>query len=110
MLGFENDSTVDGLRWATISSKRTVRVTLVEGQTLSKYPRRASLNDLYSNVDDTLTFVVALMGGELFRNPTNYPVTKQGRNRVIWPLIYYGLGMMPSRSGASTHWAVDRST
>jgi len=39
------------------------------------------------------------MGGELFRNPTTYPLTKQRRNRVIWPLIYYGLGMMHFKIG-----------
>ncbi|CAN5839061.1 hypothetical protein BH23ACT4_BH23ACT4_14550 [soil metagenome] len=59
----------------------------------------SSFNDLYSSVDDTLRFLEALMGGELFRDPTTYPLMEERRNRVIWPLIYYGLGIMHFKIG-----------
>jgi D-alanyl-D-alanine carboxypeptidase len=59
----------------------------------------ASFNDLYSSVDDTLTFLAALVRGELFRDPTTYPLMAEKRNRVIWPLIHYGLGMMHFKIG-----------
>jgi D-alanyl-D-alanine carboxypeptidase len=59
----------------------------------------ASFNDLYSSVDDTLTFLAALIAGELFNDPATYPLMAQKRNRVIWPVIYYGLGMMHFKVG-----------
>ncbi len=69
------------------------------GQALAIPQAMASFNDLYSNVDDTLTFLAALMRGELFRNPATYPLMEERRNRVIWPLIHYGLGMMHFKIG-----------
>ncbi len=59
----------------------------------------ASFNDLYSSVDDTLRFVAALTRGDLFSDPSTYPLMAQRRNRVIWPVIYYGLGMMHFKVG-----------
>jgi D-alanyl-D-alanine carboxypeptidase len=59
----------------------------------------ASFNDLYSSVDDSLTFLSALVRGELFRDSTTYPLMAEKRNRVIWPLIHYGLGMMHFKIG-----------
>ena len=59
----------------------------------------ASFNDLYSTVDDTLTFLAALMRGGLFADRGTYPLMEERRNRVIWPLIHYGLGMMHFRIG-----------
>jgi D-alanyl-D-alanine carboxypeptidase len=59
----------------------------------------ASFNDLYSSVEDTLTFLTALVGGRLFTDPSTYPLMEERRNRVIWPLIHYGLGMMHFKIG-----------
>ena len=59
----------------------------------------ASFNDLYSSVDDTLRFVTALAGGGLFSDPSTYRLMAERRNRVIWPVIYYGLGMMRFKIG-----------
>ena len=58
-----------------------------------------SFNDLYSSVDDTLRFLAALTGGELFSDPSTYRLMAKRRNRVIWPVIYYGLGMMHFKIG-----------
>lgn len=70
-----------------------------EGEPLVIPRALASFNDLYSSVDDTLRFLGALMGGELFADPTTYEMMKERRNRVIWPAIHYGLGMMYFRIG-----------
>lgn len=59
----------------------------------------ASFNDLYSSADDTLRFLAALMRGELFAEPATYELMEERRNRVIWPLIHYGLGMMHFKIG-----------
>jgi len=59
----------------------------------------SSFNDLYSTVDDTLTFLSALVRGELFSDPATFPLMEERRNRVIWPLIHYGLGMMHFKIG-----------
>lgn len=59
----------------------------------------SSFNDLYSSVDDTLRFFSALKGGELFADPATFPLMEEPRNRVIWPLIHYGLGMMHFKIG-----------
>ncbi|MFP3913843.1 MAG: serine hydrolase domain-containing protein [Actinomycetota bacterium] len=60
----------------------------------------ASFNDLYGSADDALRFLAALIRGELFSHPGTYPMMEQRRNRVIWPLIHYGLGMMHFKVGA----------
>jgi D-alanyl-D-alanine carboxypeptidase len=70
-----------------------------DGRPLEIPKAMASFNDLYSSVDDTLRFLAALMGGELFGDPATYPLMEERRNRVIWPLIYYGLGMMHFKIG-----------
>ncbi len=59
----------------------------------------ASFNDLYSSADDTLRFLAALMRGELFADLATYELMAERRNRVIWPLIHYGLGMMHFKVG-----------
>lgn len=59
----------------------------------------ASFNDLYSSVEDTLRFLGALIGGELFSESATYQMMKERRNRVIWPVIHYGLGMMHFKVG-----------
>lgn len=60
----------------------------------------ASANDLISRSDDLLRFIGALIGGELFIDAATYPMMEQRRNRVIWPYIHYGLGMMHFKIGA----------
>lgn len=60
----------------------------------------ASANDLISTTDDLLRFGAALIGGELFTDAATYPMMEQRRNRVIWPYIHYGLGMMHFKIGA----------
>jgi D-alanyl-D-alanine carboxypeptidase len=65
-----------------------------KGRPLTIPNAMASFNDLCSTVDDTQRFLSALEGGELFSDPATYPFMEQRRNRVIWPLIHYGLGVM----------------
>lgn len=60
----------------------------------------ASANDLISTVDDLLRFMTALTGEELFTEATTFPMMARRRNRVIWPYINYGLGMMHFKIGA----------
>jgi D-alanyl-D-alanine carboxypeptidase len=59
----------------------------------------ASSNDLVSTADDTLRFLRSLNGGEVFAYPATVGLMRQGWKRVIWPLIYYGLGTMRFRVG-----------
>ncbi len=70
-----------------------------KGRPLEIPQAMSSLNDLYSDVDDTLRFLAALKGGELFADPATFPLMEERRNRVIWPLIHYGLGMMHFKIG-----------
>ncbi|MGF1597111.1 MAG: serine hydrolase domain-containing protein [Acidimicrobiales bacterium] len=70
-----------------------------DGRPLEIPQAMASLNDLYSTADDTLTFLAALRGSELFADPSTYPLMEKRRNRVIWPLIHYGLGTMHFKIG-----------
>lgn len=60
----------------------------------------ASANDLFSTTDDLLRFLTALISGKLFTHAATYPMMEQRRNRVIWPYIHYGLGMMHFKIGA----------
>lgn len=69
------------------------------GRPLAIPQAMSSFNDLYSNVDDTLRFLAALLGGDLFADPATFPLMEERRNRVIWPLIHYGLGMMHFKIG-----------
>jgi D-alanyl-D-alanine carboxypeptidase len=59
----------------------------------------ACFNDLYSSANDTLRFLTALIRRELFADPATYELMEERRNRVIWPLIHYGLGMMHFKIG-----------
>lgn len=70
-----------------------------KGRPLEIPQAMSSFNDLYSDVDDTLKFLAALMRGELFADPATFPLMEERRNRVIWPLIHYGLGMMHFKIG-----------
>jgi D-alanyl-D-alanine carboxypeptidase len=58
-----------------------------------------SFNDLNSTADDTLRFLRSLNGGEVFADPATVGLMRQGWKRVIWPLIYYGLGTMRFKVG-----------
>lgn len=69
------------------------------GRPLDVPQAMSSFNDLYSTVDDTLRFLSALMRGDLFSDPATFPLMEERRNRVIWPLIHYGLGMMHFKIG-----------
>lgn len=57
----------------------------------------AACNDLVSTIDDNLTFMRALVRGELFDDPSTYGLMTERWNRVFFPYIYYGLGMMRFR-------------
>jgi D-alanyl-D-alanine carboxypeptidase len=70
-----------------------------KGKPLEIPQAMGSFNDLYSTADDTLTFLAALMAGDLFDEPRTYRLMEERRNRVIWPSIYYGLGMMHFKIG-----------
>lgn len=70
-----------------------------KGRPLVMPQAMACFNDLYSSADDTLRFLTALIRGELFADPATYELMEERRNRVIWPLIHYGLGMMHFKIG-----------
>lgn len=70
-----------------------------KGRPLEIPQAMSSFNDLYSDVDDTLKFLSALLRGDLFADPATFPLMKERRNRVIWPLIHYGLGVMHFKIG-----------
>jgi D-alanyl-D-alanine carboxypeptidase len=53
----------------------------------------ACFNDLVGTADDSLRFMRALIGGELFQQPSTVDLMQQRWNRIFYPM-QYGLGMM----------------
>ena len=70
-----------------------------KGKPLVMPQAMACFNDLYSSADDSLRFLTGLIRGELCADSTTYGLMEERRNRVIWPLIHYGLGMMHFKIG-----------
>jgi hypothetical protein len=55
-----------------------------------------SCNDLMGTAADTLTFLKALVHGQVFADPATAGLMQQRWNRIVYPLRY-GLGMMQFR-------------